>query len=90
MVKEMKSLIKKLDAENIPYDLVENSLFGCPQVFVPSAREKNYVIDFISHEYTYGGSEGLLEAYGPKLGDAIGWLNSEKAFELAKKVYKGK
>ena len=50
-----------------------------------------YVCDVVSHYYSYGGKEGLLEWWNQKKGtDPVGWLSAEEALELFEKTLEDK
>ena len=47
---------------------------------------KDYEISVISHKYSYGGSEGLLEIMASFIDTTVrGWLTAEQVFEMIKK-----
>ena len=48
-----------------------------------------YVCDAISHYYSYGGKEGLIEWWNQKKGvEPKGWLTAEEALKLFEKTQK--
>lgn len=80
---QMTTLINLLDAFDIPYEVTSNWINDSAQVWYPNKR--NPMCDVISHSYSYGGSEGLLEIMGlcPDIDDddVLGWLTAEDVFE---------
>ena len=83
MRNEMVTLIDMLTSANIPYELTTDSCGNKNnQIWYPSYE--NNVCDVICHEYSYGGSEGLLEIMGlvdDDCGDDVeGWLTAENVF----------
>lgn len=88
---EMQKLIKLLDSESIPYDLVDDVMGNTNnQVFYP-CMEKS-ICDVICHHYSYGGRDGLLEIMGlvdeEKIGDTVeGWLTATQVFSRIQKDY---
>lgn len=83
MRNEMITLIDKMISANIPFELTtdvcgnENG-----QLWYPSYEHN--ICDVICHEFSYGGSEGLLEIMGlvdDDCGDDVeGWLTAENVF----------
>lgn len=88
---EMQKLIKLLDSESIPYDLVDDVMGNANnQVFYPCMEKA--ICDVICHHYSYGGRDGLLEIMGlvdeEKIGDTVeGWLTAKEIFSRIQKDY---
>ena len=83
MITEMTTLIDMMNSANIPYELTTDCCgneFG--QLWYPSRH--NNICDVICHEFSYGGSEGLLEIMGlvddDCDDDVEGWLTAENVF----------
>ena len=87
---EMTTLIDKLTIANIPFELTtdccgnENN-----QIWYPS-HDKS-VCDVICHEYSYGGTKGLLEMMGSRLEvESTYGFGSTFSFRLKQKVMEWK
>lgn len=80
MKKEMEKLIAALTALEIPFE-VFSDMFGNDQVWYPT--RENPKMDVICHQYSYGGSEGLLEIMGllteeeSECDSVVGYLDAE-------------
>jgi hypothetical protein len=89
---EMHKLVALLVKADIPFEIYPFTLGEETwQIAVPNKAE--CVIDAVSHKFSYGGDKGLIEVMGSALdemGDVIGWLSGEEAFEHFKATYKGK
>ena len=79
-------LAAALEMYDIPYE-IHPDIFGGPQIWYPSKAEP--VCDVICHQYSYGGTEGLLEIMGLVIDDiddsVEGWL---KAGEVFQRIYR--
>ena len=82
---EMNSLVKLLAKKDIPFEIRPVDISGIPslQICTPSITITP-VIDAISHMFSYGGSEGLIEVWSQYInnGDPVGYLTGEEASEL--------
>ena len=78
MKKEMEKLIAALTALEIPFEVLSD-MFGNDQVWYPTRQ--NPKMDVICNQYSYGGSEGLLEIMGlfteEEYDSVVGYLNAE-------------
>lgn len=92
---EMHKLIVMLSKANIPFEVYPFTMFNVDThehestFLVASPNEKNRVVDAVSHCYSYGGKNGLLEVLGSANidkdnYDVAGWLTAEEAFEYFK------
>lgn len=87
--KEMSSLI--LMTENANYDCYISEIFGTPQLIF--MRDGKRIGDVISHDYSYGDREGLLEIMGCGItddngeDDVRGCLTAEECFDIIRKYY---
>jgi hypothetical protein len=86
---EMDKLIRLMGNSIIPHEIVMHEPTHTLAIVYPS--RKNYVCDAVCHEYSYGGSLGLLEIMG-LVGDDIpddveGWLTAEEVFNRIRKHY---
>lgn len=79
---EMEKLIECLKVLEIPHEVIPQSFFkDSLQVWYPSKKES--IMDVICHDYSYGGSEGLLEIMGlltpeeEQYDDVVGYLTAE-------------
>jgi len=83
---EMNSLIKLLAKNNIPFEIRSIDMNGliAPSVQICTPSVTAPVIDAISHMFSYGGSEGLIEIWSQYIneGDPVGYLTGEEAAEL--------
>ena len=79
---EMEKLMSALTTYNIPYETSIDCTGKGLQVWYPS--RDNSICDVICHEWSYGGSEGLLEMMGlvpDDWGDSVqGYLTAEEVF----------
>lgn len=88
---EMTKLIKLLNSESIPYDLVDDVMGNEDnQIFYPCREES--ICDVICHQYSYGGPEGLLEIMGlvdeEEIGDTVeGYLTAKEVFSRIQRDY---
>ena len=82
---EMNKLIHLLHENHIPFEIGTGIYHdeAAIQIFSPSAE--NCLIDAISHYYSYGGRQGLIELMGHGSGeritnyDVVGWLTAKEA-----------
>lgn len=83
--KEMNKLIGLLSAKGIPFEVAANVWHDEACIFICSPSVEECQLDAVSHYYSYGGQQGLIEIMG--CGDAseitgedvIGWLSAEEA-----------
>ena len=78
---EMEKLTRLLMHNNVPFEIGTNHFNNSPQIWIPNKEDPNNV-DVICHELSYGGKDGLLEAWSRTWDDARGWLTAESAYEL--------
>lgn len=89
--KEMSTL--KLMADKAGYDYFVREIFETPQLVFMRNGER--VGDVISHRYSYGGVDGLLEILGCGIkddkgeDDVAGYLTAEECFDIILKYYEG-
>lgn len=88
--KEISTLI--LMADNANYDFYITTVLEAPQLIF--MRDGKRVGDVISHKYSYGGKDGLLEIMGCGIkdddgrDDVKGYLTAEECFDIIRKYYK--
>lgn len=85
---EMARLIEMLNESKIPYELTEKC--GYAQVWYPK-KGKEHICDVISHPYSYGFRDGLLEMMGlcdNDFDEVEGYLIADEVFSRIKKHYK--
>ena len=88
---EMKKLIAMLKEAEIPFELTEDVCRNpANQVWYPSHEEP--VCDVICLEFSYGGTEGLLEIMGLVDDDfndigVEGYLTADEVFHRIKRHY---
>lgn len=79
---EMLKLIQMLTICGIPFEMRKHPAGTNYQVFYPSIVAQ--VCDVVCEDFTYGGTEGLLETMGlvdESVGDDVeGWLTAEEMF----------
>lgn len=86
MRNEMITLIDKLQSAHIPFVIEEQEFFGksYPHVMYPSNWDDNCKCSVVCHEFSYGGSNGLLEIMGladDGIDDDVqGWLTANDVF----------
>lgn len=83
---EINKLAVLLAKADIPFEIVAWVLDGEATIQIASPNKKNCVVDAVSHKFSYGGNEGLLEVLGsanPNLPneDVVGWCTADKAFQ---------
>lgn len=77
---QMELLIETLKTVGIPFEITENLFTHTPQLWYPCKADP--VCDVICHQYSYGGSEGLLEIMGlltdeeAEYDSVKGWLDA--------------
>lgn len=75
---EIEKLFDLLDKANVPYEV--NYIFDTKQMCYPDKAHR--ICDAVCHQYSYGGSAGLLEimglTYGDDCDDVEGWLTAEE------------
>lgn len=87
--KEMSTL--KLMADKAGYDYFVKEIFETPQLIF--MRNGQRVGDVISHRYSFGGVDGLLEIMGCGIkdndgeDDVMGNLTTEECFDIIRKYY---
>jgi hypothetical protein len=87
MTMEMKILMTGLANRGIEFQVTNQVLWNdAPQICIPSEEEKK--IDFVCHEGSYGGNEGLLEVYFPEIEDVVGYLTGVKALAIVDEYFK--
>ena len=79
---EMNKLIYMLTICGIPFETKSHALSGNIQLYYPSIATQ--VCDVICENFSYGGTEGLLETMGlvdEDIDDDVqGWLTAEEMF----------
>lgn len=77
--KEMNKLIRLLAEKHIPFEVRVVNIGEWPslQICYPSCAECE--IDAVSHSYSYGGKDGLIEILSKHEIDVVGWLTAEEA-----------
>ena len=92
MTNEIKKLANMLTAANIPYELTADMLKNPDnQLWYPSRKDN--VMDAISHEYSYGGDEGLIEIMGllteeeAEYDNVVGYLTAEDVYKRIVRHY---
>ena len=83
---ELNTLACMLAKADIPFEIVAFIIDGEPAIQIASPSKKDCVVDAVSHKFTYGGSEGLLEVLGsanPNCpnDDVVGWCTASEAFQ---------
>ena len=88
---EMKKLIVMLREAKIPFELTEDVCKNpANQVWYPCREES--VCDVICHEFSYGGTEGLLEIMGlvdenSEDFEFEGYLTADEVYRRIKRHY---
>lgn len=82
---EMTKLICLLAKADIPFELIAWECNEKPTLQIAHPNKAHSVVDAVSHEYSYGGKQGLIEVLGsvnPNCPneDVRGWLTAEEAF----------
>ena len=83
---EINKLAQMLAKADIPFEIVAFIVDGEPTIQIASPNKKNCVVDAVSHKFSYGGNEGLLEVLGsanpncPNY-DVVGWCTASEAFQ---------
>lgn len=92
MTNAIKKLSDMLTAASIPYELTTDATdIPNNQLWYPN--HDNAVMDAISHKYSYGGDEGLIEIMGllteeeAEYDDVVGYLTPENVFERIARHY---
>ena len=88
MYTEIDRLIDLLEIEGIPCEVTDDACGNSMnQVWYPSREES--ICDAISHEYSYGGREGLIEIMGltENNDDVEGWLYAEQVYYRIRRHY---
>ena len=77
--KEMNKLIRLLGKKNIPFEVRAINVGKWPslQICYPSCAECE--VDAVSHSFSYGGKDGLIEIMSKYEIDVVGWLTAEEA-----------
>ena len=84
--KEMNKLIGLLSAANIPFEVSASIWHEEAQIIICAPSIKECQLDAVSHYYSYGGQQGLIEIMAHDNaseitgGDVVGWLSAEEAF----------
>lgn len=89
--KQMNNLITLLAQEGIPFEVttqVFDGGVGSIQICTPSVED--CVIDAISHQYSYGGTRGLIEIMCKYDNDVTGYLTSAEALEHFREAWQRK
>lgn len=88
---EITKLACLLAKADIPFDLVawENSDESTIQIAFPN--KEHCRVDAVSHKYSYGGLDGLIEVLGSVNSnfpndDVVGWLTADEAFRYFTEV----
>ena len=82
---EMMTLIDKLEIANIPF-AAEADCYGGIHVMYPDDWKNGCKCSVISHKYSYGGREGLLEIMGllteeeEEWDEVVGYLTADDVF----------
>ena len=90
---EMNKLVVILAKAGVEFEIGTFIVGGGSTFQICSPSKKNCKVDAISHKYSYGGPEGLIEVLGTAdevnapNDDVMGWLTAEEA---AKYFFKGK
>lgn len=85
IITEMNKLIRLLVEEDIPFEVHPWTTWNGEAVFsICSPSRENCVVDAVSHNFSYGGEDGLIEVMGSANpdhpnDDVVGWLTAEKA-----------
>ena len=77
---ELEKLKKYLDEHN--YKSEWNDVCGRTDQIVVYGPCNIRSWDVVSHEYSYGGKDGLLELYGEPCNDVIGWLTADDVIKI--------
>ena len=88
---EITKLACLLAKANIPFELVAWDCGGEPTIQIASPSKEHCLVDAVSHRYSYGGTQGLIEVMGsanPNLPvrDVRGWLTANEAFQFFAKM----
>lgn len=89
-VESLNKLIRLLAEANIPNWVVLPMSDKLNFAIVMYDAEGNTIADAVSHEFSYGGDNGLIEILGldndgNKYDDVVGWLSAEEAFDIFNK-----
>lgn len=84
---EINKLAQMLAKADVPFEIVAWVLDGEAVIQIASPSKKNCVVDAVSHKFSYGGTEGLLEVLGsanPNCpnDDVVGWLTANEALQF--------
>lgn len=90
--KEMNKLIGLLSAKGISFEVAASVWHdeACIIICAPSVEECQ--LDAVSHYYSYGGQQGLIEIMGHGDGseitndDVVGWLSAEDALAFFERL----
>ena len=77
---EMQKLAAKLIEKKIPFQVVNQEMFGTPQIYVPNVD--NPICDIICNDVSYGHENGLLEVFVRDENEVKGYLNSNEVMDL--------
>jgi len=89
---EMNKLIYLLAENKIPFEVAAHIFNGEASIIICSPSVENCLIDAVSHNFSYGGKDGLIEIYDRTANDPFGsidgWLGAEGALVHFKRVLK--
>ena len=83
--KEMNKLIGLLSANGIPFEVAARVWHHEACIIICSPSVEECQLDAVSHYYSYGGPQGLIEIMGHGAGkritnyDVVGWLTAQEA-----------
>lgn len=86
---EMNKLIKLLVKADIPFEVrpFPSALQGYGDTLqILSPTLENCKIDAVSHQGSYGGTNGMIEIMSETEIDVVGWLTAEEAVEYFRKA----
>ena len=85
--KEINKLIVLLVEHNIPFEARAINIDNEPSIQVCSPAVQSFGCDAVSHKFSYGGTEGLIEIMSLYEDDVIGWLSGEEALKYFIEAY---
>ena len=90
--KEMNKLIGLLSAKGIPFEVAASIWHDEACIIICSPSVEECQLDAVSHYYSYGGQQGLIEimAHGDASEitdhDVVGWLSAEEALAFFERL----
>ena len=82
---EMSKLVVILAKAGVNFEICPFIIGEKPTFKICSPNKENFEVDAVSHEYSYGGPDGLIEVMGTAdevnapNEDVVGWLTAEEA-----------